>query len=166
MITDAENAVRAGDLPLALDRLQDAIRAKPEDVRLRVFLFQLLCVLGRWERALSQLEVCAEMDAAAIAMRETYRDAIAFAWELLTTAQPLQHAEVGGHADVDLLHGEEGVGRAHAQVAGRLVIFGQPARFVANQDEARRGIGRAAIRDGVTQGCRNQLPGTAACSSG
>ena len=77
MITDAENAVRAGDLPLALDRLQDAIRAKPEDVRLRVFLFQLLCVLGRWERALSQLEVCAEMDAAAIAMRETYRDAIA-----------------------------------------------------------------------------------------
>ena len=77
MITDAENAVRAGDLPLALDRLQDAIRAKPEDARLRVFLFQLLCVLGRWERALSQLEVCAEMDAAAIAMRETYRDAIA-----------------------------------------------------------------------------------------
>jgi len=76
MITDAENAVRAGDLPLALDRLQDAIRAKPEDARLRVFLFQLLCVLGRWERALSQLEVCAEMDAAAIAMRETYRDAI------------------------------------------------------------------------------------------
>jgi hypothetical protein len=32
--------------------------------------------------------------------------------------QPLQHAEVGGHADVDLLHREEGVGAAHAQVAG------------------------------------------------
>ncbi len=33
--------------------------------------------------------------------------------------QPLQHAEVGRHADVDLLHGEERVGRADAQVARR-----------------------------------------------
>ena len=32
--------------------------------KLRVFLFQLLCVLGQWERALNQLNVASELDAA------------------------------------------------------------------------------------------------------
>lgn len=77
MIADAENAVRSGDPVLALKLLQDAVRSKPGDAQLRVFLFQLLCVQGEWDRALVQLELCAEMDAAALAMRETYRDAVA-----------------------------------------------------------------------------------------
>src|SRR5574338_101670 len=49
---------------------------KADDTRLRVFLFQLLCVLGQWERAQTQLELCAQMDPAALAMRDMYRDAI------------------------------------------------------------------------------------------
>lgn len=73
---DAEETLRTGDPALALRQLQDAIRAKPEDARLRVFLFQLLCVLGQWERALAQLELCAQMDPAALVMREMYGDAI------------------------------------------------------------------------------------------
>lgn len=72
----AEEALRAGDPALALKQLQEAVRAAPADARLRVFLFQLLCVLGQWERALGQLELCAQMDAAALPMRETYREAI------------------------------------------------------------------------------------------
>lgn len=72
----AEAALREGDPIRALAELQDAVRTAPGDAKLRVFLFQLLCVLGQWERALTQLELCAQMDAAALPMRETYRDAI------------------------------------------------------------------------------------------
>ena len=73
----AEQALRDGDPGAALKHLQQAVREKPGDAKLRVFLFQLLCVTGDWERALNQLNVCAEMDAGALEMRETYRDAIA-----------------------------------------------------------------------------------------
>jgi type VI secretion system protein ImpE len=72
----AERAVRDGDAEAALRALQAQIRQKPEDARLRVFLFQLLSVLGQWERALAQLNVAAELDAKALAMAQMYREAI------------------------------------------------------------------------------------------
>lgn len=72
----AEKLLREGDPESALASLQDAVRAKPGDPKLRVFLFQLLCVQGQWQRALNQLNVCAEMDASALAMREMYRGAV------------------------------------------------------------------------------------------
>ncbi|MBK8337855.1 MAG: virulence protein SciE type [Sterolibacteriaceae bacterium] len=72
----AEASVRDGDPEGALKQLTEAVKAKPADAKLRVFLFQLLCVLGKWDRALTQLELCAEMDASALAMREMYREAI------------------------------------------------------------------------------------------
>ena len=59
----AEAAVRAGDPQGALPHLTAAVRAKPADAKLRVFLAQLLCVLGQWERAHTQLNVVADMDA-------------------------------------------------------------------------------------------------------
>jgi type VI secretion system protein ImpE len=73
----AERALKGGDPAAALAQLQNEVRAKPSDAKLRVFLFQLLCVLGQWERALNQLTVAAELDPVALAMREMYRDAIA-----------------------------------------------------------------------------------------
>ena len=42
----AEQAVRDGDLDAALRYLQEQVRQGPADAKLRVFLFQLLCVLG------------------------------------------------------------------------------------------------------------------------
>lgn len=72
----AEASVRDGDPASALKQLTDAVKANPADSKLRVFLFQLLCILGKWDRALTQLELCAEMDASALAMREMYREAI------------------------------------------------------------------------------------------
>lgn len=72
----AEKFLREGQPDAALHALQEAVRAKPGDAKLRVFLFQMLCIRGQWSRALNQLNVCAEMDAGALAMRETYRDAI------------------------------------------------------------------------------------------
>ena len=59
-----------------LAELQQRIRSAPGDASLRTFLFQLLSVTGNWERALAQLGVAGELDAGAIAMVQTYRDAI------------------------------------------------------------------------------------------
>jgi type VI secretion system protein ImpE len=68
--------LQAGQPEQALAALQQAVRARPEDARLRIFLFQLLCVLGQWDRALTQLRLCGELDAGALAMVATYSDAI------------------------------------------------------------------------------------------
>jgi type VI secretion system protein ImpE len=72
----AELSLKAGDPAAALAQLQEQVRAKPADARLRIFLFQLLCVVGQWERALNQLSVAAGLDAGALAMAQTYGDAV------------------------------------------------------------------------------------------
>jgi type VI secretion system protein ImpE len=73
---DAEQAVRDGDPAGALRLLQDEVRRQPADASLRIFLFQLLCVNGEWERALTQLNVAADLDASALGMAQMYREAI------------------------------------------------------------------------------------------
>jgi len=72
----AQQLVRDGDPKGALAALQDAVRKQGSDVKLRIFLFQLLSVLGQWERALTQLNVVAEMDASTLPMAQTYRTAL------------------------------------------------------------------------------------------
>ena len=72
----AERAVRDGDLDAALSNLQDQIRKEPANADLRVFLFQLLSVMGQWERALTQLNVAADLDAGTLAMAQMYREAV------------------------------------------------------------------------------------------
>lgn len=72
----AEQALRDGDPFNALKLLQEEIRANSADSKLRVFLFQLLSVLGQWDRALNQLEVAATLDPSALAMTQTYREAL------------------------------------------------------------------------------------------
>lgn len=74
--SDAEAALHAGDPRVALQHLTAAVRAKPADAKLRIFMAQLLCVLGQWERAHTQLNVVADMDAETVAMRETVGHAI------------------------------------------------------------------------------------------
>lgn len=74
--TPAEQALKDGDAQRALKALTDEVRARPADARLRVFLFQLLTVLGQWDRALNQLKVAGELDASTLPMVQTYREAI------------------------------------------------------------------------------------------
>lgn len=66
----AESTLRAGDPTSALKHLVVEVKAKPADARLRIFMAQLLCVLGQWERAHTQLNVAADLMPAAIPMRE------------------------------------------------------------------------------------------------
>lgn len=76
MSTPAETRLRDGDLDGALAALSDAVRAAPGDARLRVFLFQLLCLRGEWTRAVAQLRTAATLDPAAEEMARMYRAAI------------------------------------------------------------------------------------------
>ena len=71
-----EEILKSGDAAGALAALSDKVRANPGDNRLRIFLFQLMCVLGQWDRAIRQLKICGEKDVAALPMAQTYREAI------------------------------------------------------------------------------------------
>lgn len=72
----AEELLKSGDLDAALAALQAEIRANSANAKLRIFLFQLLCVMGDWKRAITQLKVSAELDAGATSMAQTYREGI------------------------------------------------------------------------------------------
>jgi type VI secretion system protein ImpE len=64
--------------PLArqLQDLQAQVKRDASSAKLRVHLFQLLCVIGNWQRALGQLQVSAQLDALAVPMAQMYREAI------------------------------------------------------------------------------------------
>jgi type VI secretion system protein ImpE len=72
----AEELLRAGRLQEALEALEGKVRSEPADAKLRIFLFQLLAVMGDWERALSQLNVAAELDAINLLMAQVCRAAL------------------------------------------------------------------------------------------
>jgi type VI secretion system protein ImpE len=74
---DALEHVRSGQVSAALDALQEQVRAEPSEARHRVLQFQLLSVLGQWDRALTQLNVAGEMDAGNLGMVQVYREALA-----------------------------------------------------------------------------------------
>ncbi|MDH6152692.1 MULTISPECIES: type VI secretion system accessory protein TagJ [Paraburkholderia] len=73
---NAEECLREGDLDGCLRELQKQVRKDPSKAANRVFLFQLLAVTGAWDRALTQLNVVGELDAAALPMVQTYREAL------------------------------------------------------------------------------------------
>ncbi|MEL6478855.1 MAG: type VI secretion system accessory protein TagJ [Pseudomonadota bacterium] len=72
----AEELLKQGDLAGALTALQDRVRKDPSDAKLRIFLFQLLSVMGDWQRAIQQLKSSGTLDAAANTMAQMYREAI------------------------------------------------------------------------------------------
>ena len=72
----AEQSLQEGNPEEALKQLQEAVRKEPANPKLRIFLFQLLAVLGRWDRALTQLHVAGDLDNGNLLMVQTYREAI------------------------------------------------------------------------------------------
>jgi type VI secretion system protein ImpE len=70
------DSLHQGDLEKTLTDLQNQVRKNPADPKLRIFLFQLLSVMGQWDRALTQLNVCRDMSDANLAMGQTYQEAL------------------------------------------------------------------------------------------
>lgn len=73
---NAQDLARAGRLSESLARLQEEVRASPGDEKLRVFLFQLLSVLGKWDRALTQLQVLSGMSADATMLSHIFEPVV------------------------------------------------------------------------------------------
>ena len=59
-----------------LKDLQDRIRKEPQRADLRIFLFQLYCLLGEWVKAANQLVALEELDPEALPLVQTYREAV------------------------------------------------------------------------------------------
>lgn len=73
---NSEQALKDGNLEQALADIQQLVRKNPANSKYRIYLFQLMTILGQWERALNQLNVLADMDAATLAMVQTYRETL------------------------------------------------------------------------------------------
>lgn len=123
----AEQSLREGRVRDALAELQAQVRKEPANAKYRVFLFQLLAVLGQWERALNQLNVLGEMDAASLPMVQTYREAIRC--ELL-------RADVFAGRRSPLVFGDPEPWVALVLEALRLIAEGHPAQAQATRDQA------------------------------
>ena len=146
----AEAFVRAGDPKQALASLTAAVKAAPAKPQLRIFMAQLLCVLGQWERAHTQLNVVADMDSTTGPMREMVgyalrceliraavfagkRSPMVFGqpdeWLALLIESLLQH----GQGAMDLSH--QLAGRAfEAAPATRGQLNGEPFEWIADAD--------------------------------
>ncbi|MFZ1643642.1 MAG: type VI secretion system accessory protein TagJ [Candidatus Contendobacter sp.] len=123
----AEQSLREGRVRDALAELQAQVRKEPANAKYRVFLFQLLAVLGQWERALNQLNVLGEMDASSLPMTQTYREAIRC--ELL-------RVDVFAGRRSPLVFGDPEPWVALLLEALRLIGEGHPAQAQAARDQA------------------------------
>ncbi len=70
------HSLRNADLASTLKSLQGEVRDNPADPKHRIFLFQLLCVLGQWERALGQLNVLRDLNAESLSLVQTYQETL------------------------------------------------------------------------------------------
>lgn len=73
---NASEILHAGDLQVSLKSLIEQVRKNPADLKLRIFLFQLYCVLGQWEKALNQLQTLDQLDVTLWPMTQSYREII------------------------------------------------------------------------------------------
>jgi type VI secretion system protein ImpE len=67
-----ETSLKEGRPDEALRLLTAEVKSNPADARRRVFMFQLLALLGQWERAQTQLNVVGELDPINALMVTTY----------------------------------------------------------------------------------------------
>ncbi|MDW2982046.1 MAG: type VI secretion system accessory protein TagJ [Rhodanobacter sp.] len=71
-----ESKLKEGRLDEALQLLTVEVRNNPADAKRRVFLFQLLALLGQWERAQNQLNVSGELEPLNAMMVGAYTEAL------------------------------------------------------------------------------------------
>lgn len=132
----AEQLLKDGRPDEALKDLQKAVRDDPANAKSRVFLFQLLSVLGDWKRADTQLRVLAEMDSDSMMLSRIF--------------EPILLCEAV-RADV---------------FAGKRtpIIFGQPPEWIGFLVQAMEHFGKGEFKAGT--GLRSQAFEAAPMSGG
>ena len=123
----AEELLQSGQLPEALADLQQHIRREPGNPKYRVFLFQLLSVLGDWDRASAQLEVAGQLDAGTLLMVQMYREAL--------RCEFFRREVFAGHR-TPLLFGEPAEWLALLVESFRLTSLGESAQGSALRERA------------------------------
>jgi type VI secretion system protein ImpE len=68
--------LREGKLPDAVTALQNLVRSKPADAGLRIGLFQVYSLLGKWGQARDQIEVAGQLDSQNMMASGLYAQAI------------------------------------------------------------------------------------------
>jgi type VI secretion system protein ImpE len=146
----AEKLAEAGSLQGVLQKLQNDVREAPGDARLRTFLFQILTVMGDWERALKQLQTAATLDESAVPMAHSYRELIrcelqrseVFAGRMapvvlgepsewmVALVKALELTALGEHSQAEALRAEALEGAP--ATAG--VVNGEPFQWIADAD--------------------------------
>ncbi len=114
----AEEAIKAGLPDEALTALQDSVRKAPADPRLRRFLFQLHCISGKWDKALTQLQVLADMDAESIMLAPIFQTVI----------------------QCELLRAEVFAGKRSP------IIFGEPEQWIGQMVQAIQLLARGEVQ--------------------
>ncbi|MFT5301543.1 MAG: type VI secretion system protein ImpE [Mariniblastus sp.] len=75
-MADSRTALQNGELGRCLDELKKEIRTAPTDAEKRVFLFQLYSVIGDWDKAQTQLDVCRDLSSKHSSMAQTYEQVL------------------------------------------------------------------------------------------
>lgn len=75
-MADADELLRAGDLNGARASLVDQVKRAPSDQGARLFLLQLQCLCGEWDKAQAQLRTLASLSPEAQMLAVTYNAAI------------------------------------------------------------------------------------------
>lgn len=75
-MSTVDEHVRQGNLEEALATVEASIRKAPAESKHRVLLFQILSLMGKWDRAMTQLKVLGDMDSKVLPMVQTYQTAL------------------------------------------------------------------------------------------
>lgn len=124
---DARDVLRSGDPRGALEQLKGEVRKAPRDAKLRTFLFQLFCIAGEWDRALTQLAATAELDALAVPMAQAYR---------ATIRCELLRAKIFAGARTPTIFGEPEPWMSLLIEAGRVLAAGRAEEAAGLRDAA------------------------------
>jgi type VI secretion system protein ImpE len=137
---EAERLLKEGKLKECLASVQDAVRKEPANSKYRVFLSQLLCVTGQWERALTQFKVAGELDVENMLMSSVCEPAI----------------------QCEMLRAQVFSGQRSP------LIFGEPAEWVAWMIQANQlsGTGRLAEGAALRAQALEQAPATSGTIDG
>ncbi|MGK6324467.1 type VI secretion system accessory protein TagJ [Sphingomonas sp. DT-51] len=88
--------VRSGDIAGAIERLREGLRDRPDDQRARMFLFQLHCINGVWDKARAQLRALAQLSPEAQMLAVAYNKTI--------DGEIVRDLACGGVDPAELLH--------------------------------------------------------------
>jgi len=72
----AKDFLKEGKVDDCLTQLKADIRRHPADDKLRIFLAQLQCVVGNWDKAMAQLKVASEIDGKNLLLTHFYSQVI------------------------------------------------------------------------------------------